>query len=105
MQRIQTNAECIVLYGSQRVELKYIERLISNIRNSMLIGSIGFALTNFPIQLLSKSKTLFLINDINEFGKSLFSCSQRNVYIRDAYGYILFHSKYTKSTASTDIFG
>jgi hypothetical protein len=54
MQRIQTNAECIVLYASQRVELKYVERLMSNIRNSMLIGSISFALINFPIQLLSK---------------------------------------------------
>jgi hypothetical protein len=54
MQRIQTNAECIVLYASQRVELKYVERLMSNIHNSMLIGSISFALINFPIQLLSK---------------------------------------------------
>ncbi|UJR10859.1 hypothetical protein I4U23_015047 [Adineta vaga] len=53
IQRIQTNAECIVLYGSQRVELQYILRLISNIRNSMFIGSISFALVNFPIQLLS----------------------------------------------------
>ena len=59
VQRIQRNAECIVLYGSQRVELKYIERLISNIRHSMLIGSVGFALVNFPIQLLSISKQYF----------------------------------------------
>ena len=53
LQRIQRNAECIVLYGSQRVELKYIERLISKIHHSMFIKSIGFALVNFPIQLLS----------------------------------------------------
>ncbi|CAF1369024.1 unnamed protein product [Rotaria sordida] len=53
MQRIQTNADCIILYASQRVELEYIERFILNMRNSMLIGSISFALINFPIQLLS----------------------------------------------------
>jgi hypothetical protein len=58
IQRIQTNAECIVLYASQRVELKYIERSISNIRNSMFIGAISFALVNFPIQLLSMSNKL-----------------------------------------------
>ncbi|UJR19349.1 hypothetical protein I4U23_022478 [Adineta vaga] len=50
MQRIQTHAQCIVLYGSQRVELKYIQRLLSTVCNSMLIGSISFALVNFPIQ-------------------------------------------------------
>ncbi|CAF1341145.1 unnamed protein product [Rotaria sordida] len=53
MQRIQTNADCIILYASQRAELEYIERFILNMRNSMLIGSISFALINFPIQLLS----------------------------------------------------
>ncbi|CAF0979834.1 unnamed protein product [Adineta ricciae] len=53
VQRIKTNAECIVLYGSQRVELQYIKRLIAKIFSSMLISSISFALVNFPIQLLT----------------------------------------------------
>ena len=104
MQRIQTNAECIVLYGSQRVELKYIERLMWNIRNSMLIGSISFALVNFPIQLLSKSNMLFPIYDINKIRESSFSCSQWNVYIYYAYCGVLFYPKHTKSRISTNIF-
>jgi len=104
MQRIQKNAECIVLYASQRVELKYIERLIWNIRNSMLIGSIGFALVNFPIQLLSKSKNLSLISNVNKIWESSFSCSQRNVYLHYAHCCILFHPKYAKSRTSTNIF-
>jgi len=58
MQRIQTYAQCIALYGSQRVELKYIQQLSSAVCNSMVIGSISLALVNFPIQLSCKQRKL-----------------------------------------------
>ena len=65
MQRIQTNAQCIVLYGSQRVELKYVQQLLSDVCNSMLIGSIGFVLVNFPIQLSCKQRKLSSVYVVN----------------------------------------
>jgi len=56
IQRIQSHAQCIVLYGSQHVELKYIQQLILSICNSLFIGSISFILINFPIQLSCKDR-------------------------------------------------
>jgi hypothetical protein len=104
MQRIQINAECIVLYASQRVELKYIERMMGDIRKSMLIGSISFAFVNFPIQLLSKSKKSFLTDDANEMYEFSSSCSQWNVYIHYAHCSVFLRSTNTKSGTRPDIF-
>ena len=56
IERIQSHAQCIVLYGSQRVELKYFKRLIWTVCRSMFSGSIGLILINFPIQLSCKKQ-------------------------------------------------
>ena len=98
------NAECIALYGSQRVELKYVERLISNMRHSMLIGAVSFALVNFPIQLLSEPGNTLLPYDVTALDAS-FRCTQRNVHIHYAFCDLLLHSKITKFGTGADLLG
>ena len=95
------NAECIALYGSQRVELKSIERLIANMRHSMWIGAVSFALVNFPIQLLSEPGNMLLHYDVHEIDAS-FRCAQRNVHIYYARCDLLLHSELAQTYLGKD---
>ena len=99
IQRIQNHAQCIVLYRSQGVELKYLERLISTVCRSMLGGSISFTLISFPIQLSCKKKKYSPIYYSNQISKPSTRSSDRIVHIHYALGRILLYSKKPKSRA------
>lgn len=99
LERIQSHAQCIVLYGSQRVELKYLKRLIWTVCQSMLNGSINLTLINFPIQLSCKKK-----KSSGRISKSPSSPADRLVHIHDALDRILLYPKNTKSRTGTKPF-
>ncbi len=104
IERIQSHAQCIVLYRSQRVELKYLEQLISTVCKSMFSGSISLTLINFPIQLSCKKKKISSIYHSNKMYKSSSRPSERIVHIHDALDRILLYSQNTKSRTGTKSF-
>jgi ABC-type uncharacterized transport system fused permease/ATPase subunit len=96
IERLQNHAQCIVLYRSERVELKYLKQLISTVCKSILSGSISLTLINFPMQLSGKKKKSSSRFHSNQISKTSSSTSQWIVHIHYALGSILLYSKKPK---------